>query len=151
MPTLGVVPFIDESSGLEVIALAECVALLESTEIGRIAVSTAAGPRIYPINYHWDGEAIVFRVAPDSTVASSEGSSCAFEVDGSDLRRRRGWSVIALGEPTVVDPDENPETVKRLERLALYPWVPGTKDRWLRLIPAPLTGRRTVHPNGDGA
>jgi nitroimidazol reductase NimA-like FMN-containing flavoprotein (pyridoxamine 5'-phosphate oxidase superfamily) len=151
MPTLGVVPFIDESSGLEVIALAECVALLESTEIGRIAVSTAAGPRIYPINYHWDGEAIVFRVAPDSTVASSEGTSCAFEVDGSDLRRRRGWSVIALGEPTVVDPDESPKTLERLERLALYPWVPGTKDLWLRLIPAPLTGRRTVHPNGDGA
>jgi nitroimidazol reductase NimA-like FMN-containing flavoprotein (pyridoxamine 5'-phosphate oxidase superfamily) len=145
-------PFIDEDSGLEVISLAECVRLLESNEIGRIAVSTEDGPRIYPVNYHWDGEAIVFRTSSDSTIAASEGRSCAFEVDGSDLRNRRGWSVIALGEPTVIDPESNPDTVKRLERLALYPWVESPRDgcdRWFRLIPAPLTGRRTPETNGE--
>jgi nitroimidazol reductase NimA-like FMN-containing flavoprotein (pyridoxamine 5'-phosphate oxidase superfamily) len=145
-------PFIDEDSGLEVISLGECVRLLESNEIGRIAVSTENGPRIYPVNYHWDGEAIVFRTTSDSTIAASEGCSCAFEVDGSDLRNRRGWSIIALGEPVGIDPESNPDTIKRLERLALYPWVESRKepkDRWFRLIPAPLTGRRT--PETDGA
>ena len=34
-----------------------------------------------------------------------------------DLRERRGWSIIALGVPKVVDPDANPETVKRLVSL----------------------------------
>ena len=28
------------------------------------------------------------------------------------------------------------------ERMALYPWAGGDKATWLRLIPAPLTGRR---------
>lgn len=139
-------PFIDEDSGLEVISLGECVRLLESNEVGRIALCTEDGPRIYPVNYHWDGEAIVFRTAADSTIAANEGHRCAFEVDGSDLRERRGWSIVALGEPVVVNPDSYPETFKRLQRLALYPYVEGSKDRWWRLVPAPLTGRRTPAP-----
>ena len=61
----------DEDSGLEVISLGECVRLLESSEIGRIAVATDDGPRIYPVNYHWDGEAIVFRTTPGSKIASN--------------------------------------------------------------------------------
>ena len=138
--------YTDEDSGLEVLPLTECVRLLESNELGRVAVSTDDGPRMYPVNYHWDGEAIVFRTTPQSTIAANEGSDCAFEIDGSDLRERRGWSVIALGVPTVVDTESNPETVRRLERLALYPWVEGRHDVWFRLVPAPLTGRRT--PSG---
>ena len=136
----------DEDSGLEVISLGECVRLLESSEIGRIAVATDDGPRIYPVNYHWDGEAIVFRTTPGSKIAANEGRQVAFEVDGTDLRERRGWSIIALGTPKVVDPDANPRTVQRLERLALYPWVEGRRDVWFRLVPAPLTGRRTPEP-----
>ena len=146
---VGVVPYIDESSGLEVVSLAECVRLLESTEIGRIAVATEAGPRIYPVNYHWDGEAIVYRTTPGSTLSRTGGQPVAFEVDGSDLRDRRGWSVIALGEPEVVDPEARPETIARLERLALYPWVDRSRDQWFRLIPAPLTGRRTPDRAND--
>lgn len=135
--------YIDEQSGLEVISLGECVRLLESTEFGRLAVSTDDGPRIYPVNYHWDGEAIVFRTVPGSTIAANEGADCAFEVDGADPRERSGWSVIALGVPRVIDPEKSPDTIRRLERLALYPWVEEGRDIWMRLVPAPLTGRRT--------
>jgi nitroimidazol reductase NimA-like FMN-containing flavoprotein (pyridoxamine 5'-phosphate oxidase superfamily) len=135
--------YTDEDSGLEVLSLTECVRLLESNEFGRLAVSTDAGPRMYPINYHWDGEAIVFRTSPRSTIAANAGCNCAFEIDGSDVRERRGWSVIALGVPTVIDATCNPETLRRLQRLALYPWVEGRRDVWFRLVPAPLTGRRT--------
>ncbi len=143
-------PYNDEHSGLEVISLAECARLLETTEIGRIAVQTDDGPRIFPVNYHWDGEAIVFRTSPGSTLAAAEGQPCAFEVDHADIRARRGWSVIALGVPQPVNPDQHPETLRRLERLALYPWVEGSRDLWFRLVPAPLTGRRTPDLNTDG-
>ena len=103
--------YIDEDTGLEVLSLTECVRLLESNELGRLAVSTDDGHRIYPINYHWDGEAVVFRTTPRSTIAANEGRDCLFEIDGSDLRERLGWSVTALGVPNVVDATSNPETL----------------------------------------
>ena len=46
-----VVAYIDEDTGLEVLSLTECVRLLESNELGRLAISTDDGPRIYPVNY----------------------------------------------------------------------------------------------------
>ena len=67
---LTVMTYLDHGSGLEVISLSECVHLLESNEVGRLAMSSDDGPRIYPINYHWDGEAIAFCTTPQETIAA---------------------------------------------------------------------------------
>ncbi len=134
-------PYNDETTGLEVVPLVDCVRYLESTEVSRVAFIAGGRLQLYPINYHWDGEAMVFRCEIGSPLAEAEGSEVVAEVDQVDLRRREGWSVVVRGVPTAVDPEATPELASRLRRLALYPWAGGEKAVWLRLIPAPMTGR----------
>ena len=135
----------DETTGLEVVPLTECVRYLESTEVARVAFLADGHLQLYPINYLWDGEALVFRCDDGSPLAEAEGSEVVAEVDHIDTRKREGWSVVARGVPRAVDPEATPELAGRLRRLALYPWAGGEKATWLRLIPAPLTGRRIQH------
>ena len=138
-------PDADEVTGLEIIPLTECVRLVESKEIARVAFSAAGSVQLFPINYVWDGEGIAFRCEPESPIADVVGLEVVIEIDGSDARKRSGWSVIARGYPVQVKPGETPELAKRLKRLALFPWSAGDKEVWLRLIPAPLTGRRVQY------
>ncbi|MGI9608313.1 MAG: pyridoxamine 5'-phosphate oxidase family protein [Acidimicrobiales bacterium] len=135
-------PYTDERTGLEVVTLAECVRYLESKEVARVAFAADDRIHVYPVNYVWDGEAIVFRSEVDSTVAGALGSEVVLEVDHLEPRERDGWSVIARGLLELVDPERTPELAARLRRLALYPWAGGEKEMWMRVLPAPLTGRR---------
>lgn len=135
-------PYTDERTGLEVVTLAECVRYLESQEVARLAFVVDDRVHLYPVNYVWDGEAVVFRSEVDSTVARAIGTEVVIEVDHLESRERDGWSVVARGELVSVDPDETPELAARLRRLALYPWAGGDKEMWVRVLPAPLTGRR---------
>jgi len=132
----------DERTGNEVIPLAQCVHRLEAKQVARVAFVRDAQVHIYPVNYVWDGEAIVFRCEPSSPIAESVGKEVVIEVDHIDDREHSGWSVIARGTPEVVDPELYPDTMRRLRSLALYPWANGEdKDLWLRTMPSPLTGR----------
>lgn len=133
--------FIDERTGNEIIPLAQCVHRLEAKEVARIAFVRAQHVHLYPINYAWDGEAIVFRCASASPIADSIGKEAVIEVDDIDERARVGWSVIARGVPVLVDPEETPELMRRLRSLSLYPWAEGDKSVWIRMFPSPLTGR----------
>jgi nitroimidazol reductase NimA-like FMN-containing flavoprotein (pyridoxamine 5'-phosphate oxidase superfamily) len=132
----------DERTGNDVIPLAQCVHRLEEKEVARVAFVRASHVHLYPVNYVWDGEAIVFRCDRSSPIADSVGKEVVIEVDHIDNREHYAWSVIARGIPQVVDPELFPDTMRRLHALALYPWAAGAKkDLWLRTVPAPLTGR----------
>lgn len=133
--------FTDERTGNEIIPLAQCVHRLEAKEVGRIAFVRAQQIHLYPINYAWDGEAIVFRCSPASPIADSIGKEAVIEVDHIDEREHAGWSVIARGTPVFVDPEETPDLMRRLKSLSLYPWAEGDKSVWIRMFPSPLTGR----------
>ena len=130
-----------EQTGLEVLPLSKCVRHLEGHEVARVGYEIDGHVHVYPINYIWDGEAIVFRCEEGSSLARAAAGEIVIELDSANNRERSGWSIVARGTPQVVDPDETPELAARLERLAFYPWAAGEKRVWLRLIPAPLTGR----------
>ena len=132
---------IDERTGNEIIPLAQCVHRLESKEVGRIAFVRGSSVQLYPINYAWDGEAIVFRCAAESPISEAVGKEVVIEVDHIDERERFAWSVIARGTPELVDPEVTPELMRRLRSLSLYPWAEGEKGVWIRMIPSPLSGR----------
>ncbi len=136
----------DETTGLEVIPLSECVRLVETNEVARVAFLHEGSIQLYPVNYAWDGEGMVFRTETGSPLADAVGSQMVVETDGTDQRGRSGWSIIARGTGELVDPTHTPELAARLKRLALYPWTGGDKELWMRLIPAPLTGRRVHRP-----
>lgn len=133
--------FTDERTGNEVIPLSQCVHHLETKEVGRLAFVRESRIYLYPINYAWDGEAIVFRSSPESPIGDAVDVEVVFEIDHIDERDQHGWSVIARGVPSLVDPNETPDLMRRLKSLSLYPWSEGDKSVWIRMIPSPLTGR----------
>lgn len=119
---------------------AECLALLEIDDVGRLAINQGNVPAIFPVNYVLDGIDIVFRTAPGSKVAHGPGTVAAFEIDGLDREARTAWSVVAVGRLEVVAEDQ-PELLTRLRQLPITPWAGGTKDIVMRLVPGTITGR----------
>ena len=68
----------------------------------------------------------------------------AFEVDGYDVDRRTGWSVVIRGAALSV---EDPAQVARLNTLGVSPWADlAERTHWVRIRAYSLTGREVVHP-----
>jgi len=124
----------------------ECFALLSGQRLGRVAVVDDQGPAVFPVNFVLDRHMVVFRTDEGTKLdAAVRGSRVAFEIDGADEAARTGWSVLIRGEATeVTDPAE----LARLRKLRVSPWAPGTKARYVRILPAKLTGRRIWAPGG---
>ncbi|MFI6371502.1 helix-turn-helix domain-containing protein [Streptomyces sp. NPDC050546] len=119
---------------------AECRSLLSTHGVGRLAVATASGPVVVPVNYSVVEGEIVFRTDPGSAPAEAAGHRVAFEVDRIDEAFSEGWSVLVRGPArAVTDPDE----AARLEKEAFSaPWAGGRRELWLCVEPVGVTGRR---------
>ncbi|MCI3278154.1 pyridoxamine 5'-phosphate oxidase family protein [Streptomyces cylindrosporus] len=122
------------------LSVPECRALLADHGVGRIAVPTASGPVVVPVNYSVVDGAIVFRTEPGSTPAQASGCQVAFEADRIDDAFSTGWSVLVRGHArTVTDPGE----AARFDGLARgAPWAGGHREEWVRIDPVAITGRR---------
>jgi nitroimidazol reductase NimA-like FMN-containing flavoprotein (pyridoxamine 5'-phosphate oxidase superfamily) len=129
---------------MEELAEDECRRLLAGRHLGRLAIPDFGGPMIFPVNYIYDGDAVVFRTDPGSKLdAAAERELVAFEVDAVEEATRTGWSVVVRGTlAEVTDPDH----LARLRALPLYPWAPGPKTRYVRVRPTSMTGRRIRIP-----
>ena len=70
----------------------QCWMMLRSCEVGRIAMSTADHPDIFPVNFVVHHGSIVFRIAEDTRLAEAAlGRLVAFEVDGYDIVSNEAW------------------------------------------------------------
>ncbi len=73
------------TEGMEVLDPSQCWALVREADVGRLAVSVANRPDIFPINFIVDHGTVVFRTAEGTKLAAAVlGTSVAFEVDGYD-------------------------------------------------------------------
>jgi uncharacterized protein len=124
----------------------ECFELLAHEHLGRVAVVDDLGPMVFPVNFVLDRHMVVFRTDAGTKLdAACRGSRVAFEIDGTDAAAHTGWSVVVRGEAVeVTDPAE----LARLRKRRLDPWAPGAKARFVRILPAALTGRRILAPGG---
>jgi hypothetical protein len=97
---------------------------------------------ILPLNYaaNEDG-VIVFRTADLTAATEAALANVAFEVDEIDLERRQGWSVTVHGFGREIT-DAIDDDSKRLLRMPVHPWAPGQRDRWFKITPKEITGRR---------
>lgn len=132
-----------DRGGLEVLTLAECLALLTSVEVGRIAFVEGGDPLVLPVNHLVDGHCVVFRTTYGSKLdAAWREKPAAFEADQFDPATRTGWSVLLRGEAQeVLDPGE----IAELDARGLEPWTDlGDRNRWVRVVPSEITGRRIV-------
>lgn len=121
---------------------AECRVLLATHGVGRLAVPTAEGPLVVPVNYGVVAGAVVYRTAPGTVPAQADGCRVALEADRIDEAFSRGWSVLVRGYARrVTDPAE---ALRLTETAHSEPWAGGPRELWLRIEPLALTGRRIV-------
>ena len=131
---------IDQRTGLEVLDEEECWELLASRGVGRVVVSIANQPDIFPVNYKLDNRAIYIHTVPGTKLAGAVlGSGVAFEIDDLNEDTRQGWSVVVHGVAREV---EKLEDILHVETLGITPWTDTPKFRFLRIHVDEITGRR---------
>ena len=84
--------------GMQVLDFEECLKRLRSSPVGRLAFVVDGTPVILPVNHILDGTTVVFATTWGSKLSVADTAEpVAFEVDGFDRARRRGWSVLVKG------------------------------------------------------
>jgi hypothetical protein len=115
----------------------ECLELLATVSVGRVAVALPdSPPLVLPVNYAVDGDVIVFRSAPGSKLDALRDNPASFQVDWIDPLHRTGWSVLVQGFAYETSPSG----------VEIEPWDPGPKEHWVRIFAGTITGRRLTLP-----
>jgi nitroimidazol reductase NimA-like FMN-containing flavoprotein (pyridoxamine 5'-phosphate oxidase superfamily) len=111
--------------------------LLEATKHGRLVVSVAGEPDIFPVNYAVSSRKLYLRTAPGSKLAELNiNSRVLFETDG--ILSAEAWSVVVRGEARIL---EQSADIAAAESLELKPWVPTLKDFYVEIDPSSVSGR----------
>lgn len=116
-----------------------CWELLRTAVIGRLAVILGDRPDIFPINYVVDRGTVVFRTALGTKLDAALGQQrVVFESDGYDKDAELAWSVVVHGKAEMV---ESFDEVVDASSLPLFPWHPGAKGIFVRIVAGDITGR----------
>lgn len=127
-------------SAVEKLSAKQCWELLRSTEVGRLAVIVSDHPEIFPVNYAVDQGTVVFRSAQGTKVTSALGDApVAFEADGYDSETGLVWSVVVKGQASTF---QTIEEAAESFNVDVHPWQAGKKERFIRIRPDEITGRR---------
>jgi nitroimidazol reductase NimA-like FMN-containing flavoprotein (pyridoxamine 5'-phosphate oxidase superfamily) len=111
--------------------------LLEGTRHGRLVVSVAGEPDIFPVNYVNSNGKLYLRTAPGNKLAQlTINSAVLFEADG--ILSDEAWSVILRGKARVLS---NSAELAAVEELGLKSWVPTLKDFYVEIEPDSVSGR----------
>lgn len=111
--------------------------LLEGTRHGRLVVSVAGEPDIFPVNYVSSNGKLYLRTAPGNKLAQlTINSAVLFEADG--ILSDEAWSVILRGKARVLS---NSAELAAVEELGLKSWVPTLKDFYVEIEPESVSGR----------
>ena len=111
--------------------------LLEGTKHGRLVVSVAGEPDIFPVNYVTADRKIYLRTAPGNKLAQlTINSTVLFETDG--ILSEEAWSVVLRGKARVLS---NSAELAAVEELGLKTWVPTLKDFYVEIEPTSVSGR----------
>lgn len=131
---------IDITSKMGVIDEEECVRLMESTPIGRIAFIADDEILALPVNFRWHEGGVVFRTLDGlKLAAAADNQKVCFEVDQWDADSRSGWSVVVQGVAREV---ENWAEEALLDEIGLIPWAKAEwRPMWVRIEPTAISGR----------
>jgi len=131
---------IDLLGGTEIVSEEDCLELLSSQSIGRLALVVDDRIEIFPVNYAVEGGSILFRTNEGRKMRGSSSCDVAFEVDSIEPEAHAGWSVVVHGEPEDVTGESQtiPDTVQ--------PWA-GRKEYLVRIRPRSISGRRVIPPS----
>jgi nitroimidazol reductase NimA-like FMN-containing flavoprotein (pyridoxamine 5'-phosphate oxidase superfamily) len=117
----------------------ECVELLRSSSIGRIAVVDDGVPVVFPVNYRLieDGNKVFLAIRTRrGNIIDRSGESVGFQLDAIDPAHTAGWSVLVRG--LLHHLGDAPGAQDLLDP---HPWIED-RDEWLLMSPVTITGRR---------
>lgn len=119
----------------------ECLALLTTTTVGRIAFVNDEGQQLVPVNFALLDGAIYFRTLPDGFLSglATGHDDVAFGVDHHDVFRD-GWNVTVRGSARGVQDETVLNTVLTHHRLK--PWAGGVRPLVIQISPSSIAGRR---------
>jgi uncharacterized protein len=137
----------DRSVGLQELEPEECLRLLATVPVGRVGVTIDALPAVLPVNFLVTGGAVVFATVPGTKLdAATAGAVVAFEADSyGTADSPGGWSVLVRGIAREVTDAAEIESARALP-FDSWAWD-GAADRYVRIEPTVVTGRRIVAPN----
>jgi hypothetical protein len=139
-----------DRNGLEVLDEAECLRLLATTSMGRVAITSGSLPVILPVNYLVVDRTVYFRTGRGSKLdAATTNAVVAFEVDDFDLLSHTGWSVNVIG--VARDLGTSPGGLA-VDTSHIPRWAPGDEDRVVAVQAEMVSGRRLRHdlPQASG-
>ena len=111
--------------------------LLEGTRHGRLVVSVAGEPDIFPVNYVSSNGKLYLRTAPGNKLAQlTINATVLFEADG--ILSDEAWSVVLRGKARVLS---HSAELAAVEELGLKSWVPTLKDFYVEIEPVSVSGR----------
>jgi uncharacterized protein len=126
---------------IEALSEEECLALLRSHRVGRIALTDHGQPLIFPVNYAADDRAVVFRTAPGMKLHESRMAKVAFEIDEVDTEAGTAWSVMVQGVAYEIT-EAIDQLSERLRALVVEPMAPGERPNWVAVVRHGISGRR---------
>ena len=128
----------------------ECLRLVSSEVIGRLAFVGQYDLTVQPVNFRLVDGTILFRTAHDSLTGEDLRTGIrhaeyqvAFEVDSFDEKAREGWSVLIQGPAHHLDSEEEQGAALAA---GVDPWPGGDKDHFIKITPVRITGRRVRQP-----
>lgn len=138
-PSSGQAPV--DRHGLEVLPLAQCLTLLRSRPLGRLAYLDRGAPAIVPVNHLVDGSTVVVRtLAGGKLDAALVNKPVAFQLDDHDPARGTGWSVVVRGTAEVLD---DPARIARYDgELDSWAIAKDAEVAWIRIVADEVIGRR---------
>jgi uncharacterized protein len=116
----------------------ECWDLLIGTMLGRLAVSVADKPELYPVNFMAHDRRILIRTMQGTKLVSMAiNNKVALEADGRSLHSV--WSVVVKGTARELTTEAEITTA---EQLSLRPWTASLKTTYVEITPSQISGRR---------
>lgn len=128
------------SGAIEKLSDEDCWDLLREVEVGRLAVAAAGDIDIFPLNFVVDGRSLVFRSAEGTKLVEVVlAGRVAFETDGYHPDDGTAWSVVVKGTAELLDRFSD---IYAAQDLPLFPWNASPKERFVRITPTSVSGRR---------
>jgi len=133
---------------IELLSEDECWESLYASNLGRLALSVANEPSIYPLSFVATGQRLLFRTSPGTKLAElTVNSNVAFEIDG--VGPDDAWSVVVKGTARVLDKQSD---IDAAAELALSSIIPTDRYVYVEVTPHDVTGRRfEVDPRANAA
>ena len=129
---------INDTNQVQILTEDECWDVLLSSSLGRLAVSVAGEPELFPVNFVAADRRLLFRTSEGTKLVElTVNNRVAFETDG--VGREEAWSVVVKGTASILDKQSD---IDAADQLPLHPLIPTLNYIYVEITPLEMTGRR---------